>query len=67
MGNNIGYQDKEGSHHGIRIGTNGSAMAVMRIFAVAYSASKLPDEIRARNAVIPISRDNKNYSRLTDC
>jgi hypothetical protein len=51
MGNFIGYTDRNGVCHSERLGTNGSASALMALFAVAYSSTNLPNAKRARNAV----------------
>ena len=51
MGNYIGFKDKDGDWHSERLGTNGSAMAILQLFAVGYSAGKFPNSKRARAAV----------------
>lgn len=53
MGNYIGYTDKEKKVQGERLGTNGSAQALMSLFVVGYASHNHPDSIRARRAVRP--------------
>lgn len=48
--NHIGYTDPQGQRHTETLGANGSGLALMKLFAVAYAASSMPDAKRAARA-----------------
>lgn len=51
MSNYIGFQDKNGKRHAERLGTNGSAAALVDQFLVGYATGGFPQSARARAAV----------------
>lgn len=52
MGESIFHGDSSNENSACeRTGTNGSGLAILKLFAVAYAASNYPDCLRARRAV----------------